>query len=113
MNGVLSLGLREGESFYVLADDKPSKRDTRFVIESIHGPTKFELKKMGNPIQVMVISDRRSVEIVNNVRVSSGVGGVDRSGDMIAKVAIQAPKRIRILRHVLREKEIREFGESE
>lgn len=84
----LVIGVRLGEAFYV--DDTPihvSRIDSEQVFY-------VKVNKSNEEIQ---ITEEQSIEVLPNVRLSTGRKGSDE----LARVVIQAPKSIRILRESL------------
>ena len=81
----LVLSLREGQDFFL--------GDEQVVVGRVHGIVKFEVKvkKTGKCHE---ISDAESVEILPDVFLSAG----DRPQKGIARVAIDAPREIKITR---------------
>jgi hypothetical protein len=81
----LVLSLRSGQDFYV--------GDERFVVGAIRGSANFDViaDRSGRRHE---ITDARSTEIMNDVFVSAG----DRPQTGLARVAIEAPQDILILR---------------
>lgn len=81
----LVLSLREGQDFYIA--------DTRFMIRRVHSETHFELRNHESG-DVFDISEKRATEVLPDVFISAG----DRPQMQIARVAIDAPPTILVLR---------------
>ncbi len=81
----LVLSLRVGQDFYV--------GDEQVVVHKVHDPRRFELR-VACTDRVFGISDKEAVEIFDDVFVSAG----DRPQNGLARVAIDAPREIEILR---------------
>ena len=81
----LVLSLRKGDDFYV--------GDERFVVLAIHSPTAFSLmhERSKNTFQ---IGDAKAIEVYPSVFVSAG----EKPEAMIARVAIDAPRSLLIVR---------------
>lgn len=82
--GLLSLGLATLSNFYVGGE--------KFCVSKIYGPMSFRITD--NEGTDYEITDNSSVEIMPEVFVSAGLDGTKK----IARLAIEAPKRIEILR---------------
>ena len=81
----LVLSLREGQDFYL--------DDAQVLVTRVDGLMHFQLM-LASSGQSFVITDAESVEIMPDVFVSAG----DRPQRGIARVAIDAPREIRITR---------------
>lgn len=81
----LVLSLRQGEDFYV--------EDERFIVVEIFGPSRFQLKDAETG-SIHEVTDEERVEILDDVFVSAG----DRTQMGVARIAIEAPREIMILR---------------
>ena len=81
----LVLTLNEGEDFYI--------RDDRVVLEKIHSPTEFSLRR-GRDNALIRIQEGRSVELFRGVFVTAGARG--QLG--LSRIAIEAPRSVLILR---------------
>ena len=79
----LSLGIKRGEELFI--------GDTRYVLTDILSPHSFVLKCACVEFE---ISDAEAVEVEPEVWISAGRGG----HYTLARVVIDAPRRIRILR---------------
>ncbi len=87
----LVLGMRENNDVYI--------GSVRVKIADINSATSFSITVMSSGhITKYDITDKCSVEIIKNVQVSSGNSG---STDL-ARMVIEAPKEIRIIRGKLR-----------
>jgi len=94
--GALVIGMRKGDSFWIMKSKKPSKSDVQVFLDQVHFPNRFKLRVVYRMEHVHTITDQRSTEIFKGVRVSAGNGSSD-----FAKAAIEADQGIRILRNVL------------
>ena len=81
----LVLSLREGQDFYL--------DDAQVLVTRVEGLMHFQLM-LASSGQSFVITDAESVEVMPDVFVSAG----DRPQRGIARVAIDAPREIRITR---------------
>lgn len=81
----LVLSLRQGEDFFVGKE--------RIVVEAIHSDTEFTLRRDATGAKHRV-NDRRATEIMPDVLVSAG----DLHPSSFARIAIQAPKDVLVLR---------------
>ena len=81
----LVLSLREGQDFYL--------DDAQALVTRVDGLMRFQLM-LASSGQSFVITDAESVEVMPDVFVSAG----DRPQRGIARVAIDAPREIRITR---------------
>ena len=71
--------------------------DTRVTIHKIYDARRFKVKVHGTAIdKIYEVTDKLQTEILPNVRVTAG-NNVDPDKDMI-KLAIEAPRRLKILR---------------
>jgi hypothetical protein len=81
----LVLSLRKDQDFFV--------GEERFIVTDVMGETHFKLRHEGTG-RVFEITDRRSTEILAEVFVSAG----DRPKTYMARVAVEAPAAIKVLR---------------
>jgi hypothetical protein len=81
----LVLSLLKGQDFYV--------GDERFVVAGIQSPTVFTLLHEGSG-KIFKIVDAEQTEVLDGVRISAGI----KPEAMIARVAIEAPRTMLILR---------------
>ncbi len=82
----LVLGMLEGRSFYLA--------DTRVEVEKIHSPTRVTLVVHGSFLQKMTIGPNHRTELMSGIFASIGT---DSTIDQV-KVALEAPRSIKILR---------------
>jgi sRNA-binding carbon storage regulator CsrA len=81
----LVLSLRAGQDFYV--------NDEQVLVHVVRDPRRFDLKVVSSG-RVFAVTDQEAVEIMEDVFVSAG----DRPQNGLARVAIDAPREIEILR---------------
>lgn len=81
----LVLSMREGDDFYVA--------NVRFVLREVHAETRFDLY-LPSTKQLFKISEKEAINVLPDVFISAG----DRGQSGIARVAIDAPRSILILR---------------
>lgn len=81
---LLSLGLATLSNFYVAGE--------KFCVSKIHDSLSFRITD--NDGVDYEISDKKSVKIMDNVYVSAGLNGTKK----LARLAIEAPKSIEIMR---------------
>lgn len=84
----LVIGVRLGEAFYV--------EDVPVHVTSIESDQRFHVQVAGSD-EELEITEEKSVEILPHVRLSTG----RRGSEDLARVVIQAPKSITILRESL------------
>lgn len=95
----LVIEVANGKSFWV--------GDVEVVVTRITSHTSFDLKVNSEWPKIYRVSDSRSIEILPNVRVSAGLGGkpkVDSARAGLARIAIEAPRSIKILRDDIKNK---------
>ncbi len=90
----LILGIREGSDFYV--------GHNRLKIMKIHSATCFDVQS-GTPghLKITKVTDEKSVEVYPQVRLSAGLHG----SNVLARVVIDAPISMKILRGKIYKKE--------
>lgn len=81
----LVLSMRERSDFFV--------GDERFVVEQVYSDTHFRIRQDSSG-RVFDITDQKSTEVMPEVFVSAG----DKQPNILARVAIEAPRTIKILR---------------
>ena len=99
----LVLARKEGEDFYV--------GDTRVEVVQISHPHKFYVKvHKGGTKTTVAVTDKKSVEIEPNVLLSAGTNNTPETNGV--KIAIAAPRDVRILRGSLYRSKIGEYSFS-
>lgn len=96
----LVLSLRVGHDFFVAGE--------QVIVSAIHDPFKFNLKIVASG-RVFQITDQEATEIMEEVFVSAG----DRPQNGLARVAINAPRAIEILRGDRYRGEDKDEGDAE
>jgi hypothetical protein len=81
----LVLSLKMGDDFYV--------GDRQFLVSEVSSETEFKIKDVSTG-KVHTITDERSTEILQDVQVSAG----DKPTALLARVAIDAPREMLVLR---------------
>ena len=81
----LVLSMRERQDFYV--------EDERFVVEQVYSDTHFRIRRDSTG-QVFDVTDEKATEIMPDVMVSAG----DKQPNVLARVAIEAPRTMIIAR---------------
>jgi hypothetical protein len=84
--------MQEGRSFYL--------NDVRVEIDSIRSPTQVKVRKIGPMDTVMTLSANNRTELIPGVYAQVGLGGTPT----MAKIALEAPESVVILRDSLYEK---------
>ena len=82
----LILGIREGRSFYL--------GKLKVSLEKIQTPNKVKVKIHGSIDQVMTLGPNNRTELIPGVYASIGTGSTIE----MAKIAIEAPRHVKILR---------------
>jgi sRNA-binding carbon storage regulator CsrA len=78
----LVLAVKEGESFYI--------GTVKFLVESIHSPSRVTLKKYGSLDEIITLSGNRSIELMPHVYVFIGL----KSSEHSVRLSFEAPRSI-------------------
>lgn len=92
----LALGFSAGQDFYV--------GDVRVKVHSIMGPRSFIVEVYSDPDKIGIrkfVNDAESTKITEQARISAGIGDTNN-----ARVLIEAPREIRILRGDIYRREV-------